>query len=87
MPQLKQPITSIDQMTCEHCIYFQTTPKCGEPYCISPDSDDWDREKEETCSHGEWLYFGKWWDEAASPDKLQLMDYSSMYHRFAELVG
>ena len=58
MPQLKQPITNIEQMTCEHCIYFQRTPKRGEPYCTNPDSDDWDREQGETCSKGTWLYYG-----------------------------
>ena len=86
MPQLKQPITSIEHMVCEHCIHFQQTPKCREPYCINPDSDDWDREKEETCSHGEWLYFGKWFGDEAK-EQLHVMSYSELYCRFAELAS
>lgn len=85
MPQLKKPITSIEHMVCEHCIHFQLTPKCGEPYCINPDSDDWDRIKDETCSKGTWLYYGKWIDSEETKEQLHTMSYSELYLRFAEL--
>ena len=82
MPQLKQPITSIDQMTCEHCIHFQ---KSGNYFlCINPESYDWDRENYDCCSHGEWLYFGKWFGDETK-EQLHVMSYSELYLRFAEL--
>lgn len=84
MPQIKSPITSIEQITCEYCIYFQQTPKCREPYCINPSSDDWDREQDETCSKGMWLYYGKWID-SEEKDQLHTMDYADVYLRLAEL--
>lgn len=85
MPQLKQPITSIDQMTCENCIYYQK-PSFKEESCINPDSDNWYQEKEDCCSHGEWLYFGKWFGDEAK-EQLHVMSYSELYCRFAELAS
>ena len=82
MPQLKKPITSIEMMTCEYCIYFQKPPRVVD-CCINPDSDDWDREKDETCSKGMWLYYGKWID-SEEKDQLHTMDYADVYLRLAE---
>lgn len=80
MPQLKKPIDSIEQMTCEHCIHFQQTPKCGEPYCINPDSDDWDRDKGDCCSIGMWFKVIQYDDET----ELELYGYSFLMQIFAQ---
>lgn len=39
--ELKKPISSIAELTCENCIHYQ---KSGEDWCcINPDSYEWDR--------------------------------------------
>ena len=88
MPQLKKPITSIDQMTCENCIHYQKLDGydyCINPnFCINPNSLDWDKANGECCSVGEWLYFGKWFSDETK-EQLRVMSYSELYLRFAEL--
>lgn len=83
MPQLKKPITSIEQMVCERCIFYQKPP-LQEDSCINPDGNNWDQGKDDCCSKGMWLYYGKWID-SEERDQLHTMDYADAYLRLAEL--
>lgn len=50
-PELKKVIASIDEMTCNNCI-FSHTP--NTQVCCNPDSPDWFIDNNEVCSKGQW---------------------------------
>ena len=73
--ELKKPISSIAELTCENCIHYQ---KSGEDWCcINPDSYEWDRLSGDTCSNGQWIW-------AVHSLGLRLFGYSTMMQVFAE---
>ena len=91
-PELKRPITNMDEMTCENCVfsYAYYTHKGKYPVCFNPESPDWERENEGVCSKGQWLWFGKWlYEEHTSDSKeiLHLCNYWELYTKFARDAG
>ena len=89
-PTFKKVINSIIDMTCENCIfsYGKTVGlcstidwQCNNPRALKPTYST--RKSEDFCSKGEWLYFGKFY--SSCEDELNVMEYTSLYARLAEL--
>lgn len=78
--ELKKPISSIAELTCENCIHYQAS---GNHYfCINPDSYDWDRENGDCCSNGQWFKTLSFDDNEG--DVINLYGFSSLMLLFAE---
>ncbi len=86
-PEMKKPITSMNEMTCENCVFSN---KPGDMVCNNSNSDNWYRDNGEFCSEGQWLWFGKWlYEEHTSDSKeiLHLCNYWELYTKFAREAG
>ena len=85
-PELKKPITCMEQMTCENCVFSN---KPGDMVCNNSNSDNWYRDNGEFCSEGQWLFYREWLCEENTPnpeEKLYLCDYWELYTEFAREV-
>lgn len=89
-PTFKRVVNKVSEMTCENCIYSYGKAiglcsvidwQCNNPNALKPIYST--RKSENFCSEGEWLYLGKFYNH--SEDELTVMEYRSLYVRFAEL--
>ena len=89
-PELKKPITCMEQMTCENCVFsVHSEDDCKTVECQCMDSDSWLPLRGEFCDKGQWLWFGKWlYEEHTSDSKetLHVCDYWELYSKFARDV-
>ena len=84
-PELKKSITSLAEMTCENCVF--SVPDDELIVCSNARSDDWNRDRHDFCSEGQWLWFGAYLYDQGVPDaKLHLCDYQELYQEFARKV-
>lgn len=79
-PEAKKVISSLAEMTCENCVYFQKIRLLNA--CINPDSGNWDQDKEEYCSKGKWFTSELHYDEAIHGPNPHLADFDTCYYLF-----
>ena len=97
-PELKKPITSIDEMTCENCVFSehhwqeQKNPKAH--YCrlhLLDQKDDFAQvtTSDLFCSEGQWLWFGNYLHEYGIDEepKIHVCEYEELYQEFARQQG
>lgn len=77
--ELKKPISSLADLTCENCIHYQKPPRLEE-ICINPEGNNWDQEKDDCCSLGQWLKIAHY----DNGDGINLFNFSMMMLLFAE---
>ena len=83
-PEMKKPITSMNEMTCENCV-FGITPQDEidgvEFRCMH--SDTWTPSKDWFCDKGQWLWLGTWDLIMDDKPKLHLFRLDELYEMFA----
>jgi hypothetical protein len=87
-------------MTCENCVFSATRKEFGDPKsdrsyvaCHCGDNEyylDGIRGQGNFCHKGQWLWFGKWFDDIYTreiEEKLYLAEYAGLYTKFARDAG
>lgn len=91
-PELKKPITCMEQMTCENCVFSATRKEFGDPksdrsYTACHNSENEYFLDEITgqgnfCSQGQWLWNGKL-SQLGVFSHTRPVPYISLYEMFA----
>jgi hypothetical protein len=91
-PELKKPITKLDEMTCENCVFSATRKEFGDPKsdrsyiaCHCGDNEyylDGIRGQGNFCSQGAWLLKEVWRDEETGDER-----EVTYVERFGEIYG
>ena len=86
-PELKKPITSMNEMTCENCVFSvverHTDSLVAMCYHTTPVLSFLRTDSVEFCSEGQWLWVGVWSSIADDKPTLHLFRYDELYEMFA----
>ena len=87
-PELKKPITSLSEMTCENCV-FSSLIQTMTDNVVCHSSDNMFSAKPgitDFCSAGQWLWLGTWDLIMDDKPKLHLFRVDELYEMFARQI-
>lgn len=81
-PELKRVINSIDEMVCENCVCSHNKNR-DVVECCNPSTSEWQRDDDEFCSKGQWLWLGVWSSVTDDRPQIHLFHFEELYEMFA----